>query len=137
MSLRREGMTLRLLGVGAYREAFRIKNSDVVVKFPRTKTESEGKKHGRQEMARIKRLSESTCLREFLPEVVYYDHDTGVIAMRYYGTFRGFEEQADAMGTMIQKLVTRISGVRCTDVHTENVRRGRGRKDCVLIDLGF
>lgn len=137
MSLRREGMRLRLLGVGAYREAYRIVNADVVIKFPRSKTTNEGRKHSQQEMARIKQLKENTCLAEFLPEVLYYDKSTGVIAMRHYSEFKGFEEQADAMGRMIQKMMTRLSGVQCTDVHTENVRRGRGRQDCILIDLGF
>ena len=130
-------MKIRLLGVGAFREAYKVANCDVVIKFPRTKTESEGKKHSQEEMARIRRLRESSVLVPFLPEVLYYDKSTGVIAMRFYGEFRGFEEQADAMGKMIQKLITRISGVKCTDVHTENVRRGRGRQDCVLIDLGY
>lgn len=137
MSLRREGFRLRLLGVGVYREAYKVVDSDVVIKFPRSKTTSEGKKHSQQEMTRIRSLRESTVLAPFLPEVLYYDKSAGVIAMRYYGTFKGFEEQADAMGRMIEKLVTRISGVRVYDIHTENVRRGRGRKDCVLIDLGF
>lgn len=135
--LRAAGLKLKLLGCGAYREAFKVVNCDVVVKFPISKSTSQGVKHSQQEMRRIRRLRESNTLAPFLPEVLYYDKATGVIAMRYYPEFEDFEKEADAMGKMIQKMIYRISGVKCTDVHTENVRRGRGRLDAILIDLGF
>ena len=89
------------------------------------------------EIRRIRKLRESSTLTPFLPEVIYYDRKAGVVAMRYYEAFEDFERQADAMGKMIGKMIYRISGVKCTDVHTENVRRGRGRLDAILIDLGF
>lgn len=135
--LRAAGLKLRLLGTGAYREAFKVVNSDVVVKFPRSKTTADGVKHSSQEITRLRRLRESETLRPFLPEVLYYDKAAGVVAMRYYEEFDDFEKQADAMGKMIQKLIHRISNVRCDDIHTENVRQGRGRLDVILIDLGF
>jgi len=135
--LRAAGLKLRLLGSGAFREGFKVVNADVVIKFPISKSTSQGVKHSAQEVRRIRRLRESSTLAPFLPEVLYYDRASGVIAMRYYSEFEDFEKQADAMGKMIGKMIYRISGVKCTDVHTENVRRGRGRLDCVLIDLGF
>lgn len=135
--LRAAGLKLKLLGVGAYREAFKVTNSDVVIKFPASKTTSEGIKHSAMEIKRIRKLRESSTLTPFLPEVIFYDRKAGVVAMRHYETFENFELQADALGKMIGKMMSRISGMRCTDVHTENVRRGRGKLDAVLIDLGF
>lgn len=131
-------MKLKLLGVGLFREGFKIKNSDVVIKFPlRAETTKEGIEHSRSEMRRLRRLRATGTLEPFLPEVLYYDKKNGVIAMRYYKNFESYEQQADAMGRMIEKMIYRIAHVRVTDIHTENVRRGRASRDVTLIDLGY
>ena len=135
---RAAGIEMRLLGKGLFRSGYKVRGCDIVIKFPlRTsnKTELENVQHARQEIARLKRLRKVAELVPYLPEVFYYDPKSGVTAMRHYPMFRDFEEQADAMGRMIQKLIFRIARVRCTDIHTENVRRQN--QDAILIDLGY
>ena len=131
---------MRLLGRGLFRAGYKVKNTDIVLKFPNTPDKSgENIQHRTQEIRRLRRLKKAGTLNPFLPEVFYYDKKSGVIAMRYYPEFDGYEEQADAMGKMIGKLIYRIARVRCTDIHTENVRKGRwdGLKNAIIIDLGY
>jgi hypothetical protein len=73
-----------------------------------------------------------------LPEVFYYDKARGIIVMRKYPKYDSFEDQADAMGQMIQRLIFAVVRIRCQDIHTENVRKRRMNHDqSVLIDLGY
>lgn len=135
---RAAGIKMRLLGTGLFRSGYKIKNSDVVLKFPHNSGDvrlREGIEHSTQEIRRLRRLRAVGGLDQFLPEILYYDKKAGVIAMRYYPEFEGFEEQADAMGAMIGKLLFKIARVRCTDIHTENVRKARW--NAVIIDLGY
>ena len=141
---RAAGIKMRLLGTGMFRAGYKVRNTDLVIKFPvltgkNDDDPSEGIQHSVQEIRRLRRLKKAGTLNQFLPEVLYYDKKSGVIMMRYYPEFDGYEEQADAMGKMVGKLIYRIAGVRCTDIHTENVRKGRwdGLKNAVIIDLGY
>lgn len=129
---------MRLLGTGMFRSGYKVRHTDVVIKFP-VDADAEGIQHSTQEMRRLRRLKSAGTLNPFLPEVFYYNKKSGVIAMRYYPEFEGYEEQADAMGKMIGKLIYRIARVQCNDIHTENVRKGRwdGLKNAVIIDLGY
>jgi len=130
------GLQIRLLDSGMYRKVFKVKHCDLVIKFPGGLGNiRESIKHSTQEMNRLKRLQKWEIVNRFLPEVFYYDKKSGVIVMRYYRGFSDFEEQADAMGRVIGKLIQRLTRVRCDDVHTENVRQNRD--DAVIIDLGF
>ncbi len=86
-------------------------------------------------MRRLSRLKKLGVLDRFLPEVLYFDRETGVIAMRYYPAFEDFEAQADALGHLAGVLIRRLTRVSCSDLHTENVRQGL--KNAVIIDLGL
>lgn len=133
--LRAAGIAARLLGTGAFRNGYKIRNCDLVVKFPLSEF---GVTHSAHEMGRLRRLRRIKVLDRFLPEVYYYDKKSGVIVMKHYAAFRDFEEQADAMGNMIEKLIFRIARVKCTDIHTENIRQGRyPNARAVLVDLGL
>jgi 5-methylthioribose kinase len=135
---------MRLLGSGVFRQGYKVRGCDLVIKFPNPAVkdiDTENRQHSATEIRRIRRLRAAGTLEQFLPEVFYYDKKTGVVAMRYYKEFKNFEEQADAMGRMIQKLIYRIARVRCADIHTGNVRQRNSPpahlKDAVLIDLGY
>jgi hypothetical protein len=134
--VRKAGIKMRLLGTGMFRSGYKVRNTDVVLKFPVVTSgdREEGIQHSKQEIDRLRRLKRAGTVEQFLPEVFYYNKKTGVIAMRYYPAYDGFEEQADAMGKMVSKLFYRIARVRCTDIHTENVRKG---ENAIIIDLGF
>lgn len=133
---------MRLLGMGLFRSGYKIRNCDLVIKFPGkddVKPSDGGKEnraHSAQEIRRINRLMKTGALNRFLPEIFYHDTKTGVIVMRYYPPFKDFEELADALGRMVGDLIFRITRVKCTDVHTENVRRGPNDR-AILIDLGY
>ena len=72
------------------------------------------------------------------PAHFYYDKTHGIIVMRKYPKYDSFEDQADAMGQMIQRLIFAVTKVRCQDIHTENVRKRRMNHDqSTLIDLGY
>jgi len=131
-ALREAGVRLRLLGTGLYRAGFKVVNCDLVVKFPE---KTGGRGHAASEMRRLKRLKKLGVLDKFLPEVLYYDKPTGVIAMRYYPAYEDFEAQADALGHLAGVLIHRLTRVHCSDIHTDNVRQGV--KNAVVIDLGL
>lgn len=140
--LRKNGISLRLLGSGLYRDGYKVRDCDLVFKFPRTielksgkKSLAEGRKHSAAEIRRLRRLRQVGALDPFLPEIFYYDKKSGVIGMRYYPTFIDFEDQADAMGNVIGKLIHSLMRVTCGDIHTENVRRNK--ETAVIIDLGL
>lgn len=130
------GLPLRWIGSGVFRECCEIQNCDLVVKFPLRK--GSGKKHTANEMARLGRLRKHRVMLPHLPEVVYYDASTGVIVMRKYPKYASFEDQVDAMGKMIQRLIFSLTRIKCDDIHSENVRKRRMNHDqSVLIDLGY
>lgn len=124
---------MRLLGKGLFRMGYKIRNCDLVIKFPMGE---EGRRHSAQEIRHVKRLKKDRTLTRFLPEIFYYSKKSGVILMRYYPQFRDFEEQADALGRLIGRLIYRVTRVPCTDVHTENVRQGPFER-AIIIDLGY
>lgn len=132
-------MPLRWISSGMFRECCEILNCDLVVKFPlaRKKYRS-GKRHSATEMARLDRLKKHRVMLPHLPEVFYYDSRKGIVVMRKYPKYETFEDQADAMGQMIQRLIFVVTKIRCGDIHTENVRKKRFNHDqSVLIDLGY
>jgi hypothetical protein len=133
------GLPLRWVGTGAFRECCEILNCDLVVKFPLARKKyASGRRHTAMEMARLKRLRQHRVMHPNLPEVFYYDKKHGIIVMRKYPKYESFEDQADAMGQMIQRLIYAVTKVRCQDIHTENVRKRRMNHDqSTLIDLGY
>ena len=133
------GLPLRWIGTGAFRECCEVLNCDLVVKFPLPRKKGvSGKRHTATEMARLKRLRKHRVMLPHLPEVFYYDKTHGIIVMRKYPKYDSFEDQADAMGQMIQRLIYAVTRVKCQDIHTENVRKRRmNHEGAVLIDLGY
>lgn len=134
------GLPLRRLGAGLFRAGYKIRGCDLVVKFPLNLADKtidrEGIEHTAAEMRRIRRLAQSEAIRPYLPEVMYFDKKNGIIVMKYYSKFENYEKMADAMGSMAQRLIRRISHVNCSDIHTGNVRKG-ARYVPVIIDFGY
>ena len=133
------GLPLKWLGTGAFRECCEIVNCDLVVKFPLPRKKvMAGRRHTATEMARLTRLRTHRVMLPHLPEVFYYDKKHGIVVMRKYPKYDSSEDQGDAMGQMIQRLIYAVARIRCTDIHTENVRKRRANHDqSVLIDLGY
>ena len=116
-----------------------------MVKFPlagsgrlRKSSYRDGIEHSDTEVDRIKRLARWPVMRPHLPEVFYHDKQSGILVMRKYPKYATFETQVDAMGQMIQRLVYKLTKVRCSDIHSDNVRKRRfNNEQSVLIDLGY
>jgi hypothetical protein len=138
------GLKLRWLKSGVFRETCRIVNCNLVVKFPLPKSKrtvsryNAGKRHTKMEVARIKRLMKVPFMREYLPKVHYHDPATGTLVMSYHPPFVDKEEQVDAMGDFIQTLILKSTGVRCSDLHSDNAhKKNDTTRQVVIIDLGY
>lgn len=58
--------------------------------------------------------------------------------MSFHPPFADHEEQVDALGLLVQRLILLGTGVRCTDLHSENIHQKRPhQKKVVIIDLGY
>jgi hypothetical protein len=130
------GLPVRRLGAGLFRAGYKIRGCDLVVKFPLIAGNTEAIEHTAAEMRRIRRLSQSAAIRPYLPTVHYFDKKNGIIVMQYYPKFEDDEHLADALGSMAQRLIRRISHVNCSDIHTGNVRKG-SQYTPVIIDFGY
>lgn len=116
------GLPLRWIGTGAFRECCEILNCDLVVKFPLSRKKYvSGRRHTATEMARLKRLKQHRVMLPHLPEVFYYDKMRGIVVMRKYPKYDNFEDQADAMGQMIQRLIYAVVGIKCQDIHVSEI----------------
>lgn len=134
------GLTLRWIESGVFRETCRIINCDLVVKFPliEKKTAVEGRRHTRTEIARIGRLAKHRWMRPYLPTIYWHDKQSGTLVMSYHPPFTDHEDQVDALGKFVQLLLRKSTGVRSTDLHSENIHKKRENWNIVtLIDLGY
>ena len=116
------GLKLKYLGEGCFRDAYRIKGTDLVVKFPLW-GEYEGIDHSCSEIdtvKKVKRMAKYKPLRMFLPEFYYTDYGTGVIIMEYCKKLGyGREKIAD----LIDSFVSSILGCDRygSDMHYNNI----------------
>src|ERR1035437_6342269 len=86
-------LCLRLVyhGEGAFRKAYRIAGTKLLIKFPQTadrKTTSYGyttdRCHTRSEVRKIKKLREFKSLRTHVPPVYYFNSRHGVMVTEFY-----------------------------------------------------
>jgi hypothetical protein len=134
---RRIGLAIYKLGSGCFRTGYRIRETDLVVKFPQN---SVGKYHTTLELKRIAQLKKYSSLRPHLPPVYYHNKKTGVLVTRFYR--RGDRhDNFWTLGVLLAKLIREKTGVELCDIREDNMRLGgqrkRGRDRCVLIDLGY
>lgn len=135
-------------GVGAFREVMKVKSLPLVVKFPLAEGSHDprrgkklsyrsGKMHSTAEVRKIAKLSKIRWMRPYLPKVYYHDRKSGVLVMHWYKNFDDDVDALRALGRMVTRLVYRWTNVGITDIHEDNVRMGRTKKDTILIDLGY
>jgi hypothetical protein len=134
------GLKLTCIGHGVFREVFMINGLNLVVKFPLSEEGlapdfRAGKMHTTVEVKKVAALSKFRELRPYLPTIYYHNRKTGVLVMRYYPTYDDPSVQIEHLGRVIQRLIYRVTGVNCADIHSGNVNHNNNR--CVLIDLGY
>ena len=137
------GFKFDVLGHGVFREACRIKGTDLVVKSPLNEGRggeldySEGIQHSKSEMNRLGRLARIDVLKPYLPTVYYYDAKHGQIVMKYYPPI---DEtlKVELLGKVVKSLVSKLAGVTMGDIHEDNIRQKRADwQVCVFTDLGY
>jgi hypothetical protein len=137
------GFKFTVLGSGVFREACRIKGTDLVVKSPLDEGRgphhdySEGIQHSKSEMNRLGRLARIDVLKPYLPTVYYYDAKYGQIVMKYYPPIPRYQS-FEVLGNVIKSLVSKLAGVTMGDIQEGNTRLKR--KDWtvpIFTDLGY
>src|ERR1700675_3136620 len=78
------GLNLIHVGSGAFRSAYRIKDTDLVIKFPQESDKRYAKFHSAAEVRKIKHFTQYKSLRPHVPKIYYHDTKTGVIVMKRY-----------------------------------------------------
>jgi len=135
-------------GYGAFRRVYKVRGLDLVFKIPRYTTDYETNisyniEHARAEysaVCRIERFKKYKILRQFMPQIFYFNWDCGIMAMEYYKpllfTAVG-EAGCNALSALVDSCWNKSLG---TDICTNNVGLAvdvdRGDYNLKLIDLG-
>jgi len=128
-------------GAGIFRVAMRVKGLPLVVKFPLASGKDMsfrgGKMHSTVEVRKIKKLARISWMRPHLPRVLYHDKKSGVLVMDWKKEFDTDVDAFRALGRLTTKLIRKWKGVTVSDIHEDNVRQGRSKREVVLVDLGY
>jgi hypothetical protein len=131
--LRNSGLILTEVGKrgGAFRQAYRIAGTNLVIKFPR-KDWADSKEHTRDEVKKIRTLSQYRCFRHHLPPVYYYNERDGVMVTDYYPyvNWKG-------PSIILADVVKEFTGVELGDVVGDNVRAKSKLDNVVMVDCGY
>ena len=129
------------LSRGAYRTAYRIKGSNVVVKIP-VSDDSSNLVHAREEIKAINQIKrfkrKNAKIIKMLPEIYYFDDKSGVTAMKYYKKIRG--NLAYTVSGLVEDIIELIypkdTYVGGMDIHGSNVHVDENG-NTIIIDLGY
>jgi hypothetical protein len=67
-----------------FRSAYRVKDTDLVIKFPQEPNKNYAKSHSAAEVRKIKHFTQYKSLRPHLPKIFYHDKKSGVLVMKRY-----------------------------------------------------
>lgn len=135
---REAGIRLKREGSGLFRVGYRIVGFPLIAKFPQMGTPARsGKSHSAKEVKKIQRLRKIRSMRAYLPTVYYYNRESGVLVTSWHDKFADFEDAFVALGRLTTRALANWTGVTVSDIHDDNVRKGRSRRQAILIDLGF
>ena len=137
-------LCLRLVyhGEGAFRKAYRIAGTKLLIKFPQTadrKTTSYGyttdRCHTRSEVRKIKKLREFKSLRTHVPPVYYFNSRHGVMVTEFYPSTAGWRIENE-MRVVFSHVIKELTGVVLEDLGDDNFKLNR-RGELVFADLGY
>jgi len=132
MGLRlREILSKTKEGNGAFRRAYRIVGTNLVIKFPQIGWEC--KQHTRDEVKKIRALSKYRSLKKHLPPVYYYNQRDGVMVTDYYR----FICPDKSKNSILSDVILEMTGVTLDDLMGDNVRSKEKDGEPVFIDLGY
>lgn len=137
------GLKLIHVGSGAFRAVYRIKDTNLVIKFP--DPYENGEYHSREENRMIEKLYQYKVLRSYLPKIFYFERKSGVIVMEYYDKYSDRKaENPHSMRTygnitwervLIIKLIKRLTGEYFGDLYNANLRLDKN-KHVKFVDMG-
>jgi tRNA A-37 threonylcarbamoyl transferase component Bud32 len=137
------GLKLIHVGSGAFRSVYRIKNTNLVIKFP--DLYEYGEDHSRDEVRTIKKLYKYKVLRSYLPKIFYFDHRSSVIVMEYYDKYNdrkaGNPHPMRTYGditwerVLIIELIAKLTGAYFGDLYNINLRLDKN-KHVKFVDMG-
>ena len=147
------GVNLRKTGQGAFRTAYRIYGTNLLIKFPlQCKYEGcctqhksgggseghvwhdrEGKNHTRMEVKKIRALLKFPMWKKHLPPVYYFNGRDGVIVTKFYPPSKRYVVD-DGRNMLMGELVKVFCGVTLGDLTDDNVRVDN---HLVICDLGY
>ncbi len=131
------------IGGGAFRTAYRIHGTSLVIKFPLMFNykhidgddwnDLEGKNHTRMEVKKIRVMKESPVMRKHIPPIYYFNSRDGVMVTKYYpkakyGRF--------AMNQLVSEMIKGFCGVTLGDISPDNIRVEK-YNNLIFIDLGY
>jgi uncharacterized membrane protein len=131
------GITLIHEGTGAFRAAYRIHGTRLLIKFPRTEDGERviNSNHTRMEVKKIRALLKFPMWQKHLPPVYYFNSRDGVMVTKFYPVGKRGMAAKSAKSLLIGELVKVFCGVVLGDITPDNVRAERG--NLMLIDLGY
>ena len=137
---------LQEVGQGAFRTAYRVYGTSLLIKFPITCRyrgeesvggpevwhDHEGKNHTRMEVKKIRILCSFRVMRKHIPPVYYYNGRDGVMVTKYYPKSTAI---VPATNTMLYEMVREFCGVILGDLSPDNIRTEGG--NLMFIDCGY
>lgn len=141
------GIVLVEAGLGAFRSAYRIYGTRLLIKFPlryRCKNlemwggpevwhDKDGKNHARMEVKKIRELMQCPIMRKHIPPVYYFNSKDGVTVTRYWPKSKGLKQ---AVTNMLSEMIKEYCGVKLGDLTYDNLRQ-TSDSQLVIIDLGY
>lgn len=128
---------LKLVGSGSYREAYRVGDLPIVVKFLLDCDDCSSIEHARIEYKMYKRILQSKrkyrLIKQFMPKIHLFDSKTGVSVMK---TYRLVKYEKDSKHNELDYLVQRATGKEYCDVNNSG-NLGKDEKGRLkFLDLG-
>lgn len=138
------GFSLRPVGGGAYRDAYQIIGTDLIIKLPRREGVTKARidysiEHTRLEVDAINKVNKSRAKRwqmfkGLMPEVLYYNFTYGVVVMQKYKKV-GSERHRSAI-SKLDTLVSKYNNLEDCDVYNSGNWAEDDEGNMKLIDLG-
>jgi len=117
---------------GAFRQAYRIVGTGLVIKFPRPDY-ADNAGHTRDEVKKIRELSKYRSLKKHLPPVYYYNRRDGVMVTDYYP----FVCPDRGKNVILSDVIFELTGVHLDDIMGDNVRSKGKDGNPIFCDLGY
>jgi hypothetical protein len=124
---------LTFVDEGAFRKAYRIRGTNLLIKFPLNRLDDVCKIHTRMEVKKIRALREFPVIRKHIPPVYYFHSRDGVMVTRYYPKSKGL---MGATHQLISDMIKGFCGVILGDLCSDNLRT-KPYGNLIFIDLGY